>query len=71
MNFSVSFLFASFVFSVIGFWAFRQGKAKGNIHFVVVGILLMVYTYVTSNVYLDWGIGAALCGLLYYSRNEE
>ncbi len=65
MNFSASSLLASFVFGVFGLWAFRRGKSSSSAHYMLIGIAMMLYTYFTHNVYLDWGIGAGLGYLLY------
>ncbi|MBC7419777.1 MAG: hypothetical protein H7328_03525 [Bdellovibrio sp.] len=65
MNFSISSIIAGFIFSVIGFWMLREAKKKSDLRLVVIAILLIAYTYFTPNPYLDWGVGAALCGLAY------
>ena len=66
MGFSISSLMAGFLFSVIGWWAFREGKRRTNIPVVVLGIILMMYTFFTPNAWSTWLVGAALCGLTYY-----
>lgn len=62
---SISSMFASFVFSVIGFWLFKQGRSRSEVRLMLIGLAMMVYTYVTSSPAADWGIGVALCGLAY------
>ncbi len=57
---------AGFVFSVIGFYVFREGKRKINYSLVFIGIALMLYSYFTHGPWQDWGIGVALCGAAKY-----
>ena len=70
MNFSVSSLMASLIFGIIGWYLFSHGRKNANNHFVVIGIALMVYPYLTKGPLADWGIGAGLCGLAYYYKNR-
>lgn len=62
---SISSLMASFIFSVIGLWLFREGKRRTEARLMLIGIAMMLYTYVTSSPIADWGIGLALSGLAY------
>lgn len=68
MNFSVSSIFAGLVFSVIGLYVFRIGKRETNITLIVLGLVLMLYTYFTKTAAQDWLIGAGLCGISYYFK---
>ncbi len=68
MNFSISSLFAGLIFSVIGLYVFRVGKRETNITLIVLGLVLMLYTYFTKSAAQDWLIGAALCGISYYFK---
>lgn len=69
MNFSVSSLLAGFVFGVFGFWAVREGKNSGNFQQILLGIVMIVYTYFVDNMYLEWGLGAALLYLVFQVRS--
>lgn len=62
---SMSSIMASFIFSVIGFWLFREGKRRSEVKLMLVAIGLMGYSYFTSSPAADWGIGLGLCGLGY------
>ncbi len=60
MNFSLPVLVASFVFGVLGFYFIKRARKNGNILQLIVGLILCVFPYPMENVYLIWGIGAAL-----------
>jgi len=60
MNFSVSALAAGFFFGVWGVYFLRRGKSQEHVPSVVIGVALIAYPYFIENVYLLWGIGAAL-----------
>lgn len=70
LDFSISGLLASLIFSVLGFWVFKEGKRRNNLHWLVIGIFLMVYTYFVNSIYLDWGVGVVLVYGAYHFRNE-
>lgn len=69
LDFSVSSLIAGFIFGVIGFWLFKQGKKNVNNPVVVIGMLLMIFPIFVSGAWANWGIGSGLCGLAYYFWN--
>jgi hypothetical protein len=58
-------LLASVLIGSVGMGLFVYGKRQRRGPHLVVGVLLMVYPYLVPNVALMFGIGAALCGLLY------
>jgi hypothetical protein len=64
-DFSIASLIPSFVFGVFGFWMIRQSRARGNPSLLIVGVLMLGYTYFVSNAWLDWGIGIGLCYWAY------
>ena len=66
--FSAANLIGNLFFSGIGFVAFVYGRKQGLWKPCVIGIVLMVYPYFVSNVWLMYGIGAALSFALYYFR---
>jgi drug/metabolite transporter (DMT)-like permease len=62
-------LFASLMFGVIGFAAFRYGKKHALWSPMAIGLVLMVYPYFVSQTWLLYAIGAALCIGLYGLRD--
>lgn len=62
---SMSSFMASFLFSVIGFWLFKEGRRRSEVRLALIGVSLMGYSYFTSSPAADWGIGLGLCGLAY------
>lgn len=64
-GFSVGSLFAGLVFGVLGMWLIKRGKSEAHIPFVVIGLVLIVYPYFITNVYLVWAIGV---GLLFVAK---
>lgn len=65
MQISVSSLIAGILFSSIGLWMLREGRKKFDNRIVVLGVLLMAYSYFTPNPWFDWGVGSALCYAAY------
>lgn len=61
-------LFASVLFSVLGFAAFRYGKKYGLWPPLAIGLTLMVYPYFVTQVWLIYLIGCVLCGALFVMR---
>ena len=64
----MSSLIASFIFSVIGLYVFKQGKKLSNAPQIFVGLALMIYSYFTPTPLLTWAVGIILCGVAYYYR---
>ena len=72
MDFSLpsgAYLFGSFLFSLIGFAAFRYGKKMTNMAVMLTGVVLMVYPYLVSATWLLYAVGAGLCVALYWFRD--
>lgn len=65
LNITISSLFAGLLFSSIGLWMIREGRHKADNRIVVIGVLLMGYSYFTPNPFFDWGVGIALCLTAY------
>lgn len=65
LSLSVSSVMAGLLFGAIGLWVLRQGKLKADVRIIVIGVLLMGYTYFTPNPWFDWGVGGALCYITY------
>ncbi|MGZ3770735.1 MAG: hypothetical protein ACXVCP_06130 [Bdellovibrio sp.] len=66
MNFSVSSLIAGLIFSVVGFWLFKEARRRANLELVVISIVMMIYPMFTSGPWQDWGVGIGLCLLAKY-----
>jgi hypothetical protein len=66
MSFSASYLIAGFIFGVVGFYLFREGKRRLNYQILFIGVGLMVYPLFVTNDWMIWIVGAGLCGLAYY-----
>ncbi|MES2019399.1 MAG: hypothetical protein V4484_23155 [Pseudomonadota bacterium] len=65
---SAAYLFGGFIFSVIGFAAFRYGKKMESMNAMLIGVALMLFSYFISATWLLYLIGAALCAALYVFR---
>jgi hypothetical protein len=61
-------LFASLIFGVIGFVAFRYGKKSALIVPMILGITLMVYPYFVPETWLIYAIGCALTAAIWFFR---
>jgi predicted alpha/beta hydrolase len=62
----LSTIFASLIFSVVGLFVFRLGKREGQLKLMIIGVVLMTYTYFTGNVWADWLVGLGLSALAYF-----
>jgi hypothetical protein len=60
-----STLFVIIVFSAVGLAAFRHGKSESNMLCLVMGIVLMVYSYFVEGLTLNLLIGAALSAAVW------
>lgn len=47
-------------FSLMGFWAIKEGRRETNIKQLLLGIVLVAYTYFVPQAWLVWLIGAGL-----------
>ena len=66
---SAAELFASILFSTIGFAAFMYGKKSAHFQPMLVGVALMIYPYFISGTALLYGVGIVLCAALYWWRD--
>lgn len=66
MSFAESFLF-SIIFGAIGLAAMGYGKTTSQPKLMIIGAVLMGYTYVVTDPWLTLGIGIALCVSLWYA----
>ncbi len=65
MDFSVSAIFSSLIFSAVGYYVFREGKKRSDLWIMLTGGALMIYSYITHGPLADWGVGIALSLLAY------
>ena len=63
-----AYLIGAIVFSLIGYFAYQQGKHKGLKSTRWLGMALMLYTFVVSDTVAMYAVGLALCGTLYVWR---
>jgi len=56
------------LFSLVGFAAWRYGKAVQRPAIRWLGLALMLYSYFTSPTWLLYGVGLALCGAIWWNR---
>ena len=68
-GFSWGKLIGCFVFSGVGLIAFSYGKKAGNFKPLLIGIILMVYSYFLISTFWLYAVGIGLCLLLYYWRD--
>ncbi len=61
-------LFGMILFSLIGIWAIKEGRREANIKQLLLGFGLVVYSYLTGDPWLVWGIGAVLTFLVFKVR---
>lgn len=66
---SPAVLFAGILFGLVGFIAFRYGRKNILIGPMVIGLALMVFPYFVGPTWAVYGVGVALCGLLYFWRD--
>ena len=60
-------LFVSLFPSGIGFVMFVYGKKQERWPYLVAGLVLMVYPYFTTSLAALIGVGALICGALWYA----
>jgi hypothetical protein len=62
-------LFASLIFGIVGFAAFRYGKKSALVVPMILGIVLMVYPYFVPETWMIYAIGSALTFAAWHFRN--
>jgi len=62
-------LFGSLLFGAVGLGAFIYGKKMASYKPMVIGIVLMAYTYFVPQTWLVYTIGCTLCLVLYVFRD--
>ena len=58
---SPAYIFASVLFGLLGFAAFRYGKKAERPLTRWLGLALMLYPYVVTETWMVYAVGAALC----------
>jgi len=67
MNLDPTWVFLSLIPGGIGFVLFVYGKKLSRRPHRVAGLLLMIYPYFTTSVAPLVGVGALICGALWYA----
>ena len=62
-------LLGGFLFSGIGFIAFKYGRSRGGTRAMALGVALMVYPYFMPNTVAVYAVGAALVATLILFRD--
>ena len=58
---SMGYIVGAVVFSIIGYAIYRLGRRTKNIYLALLGVGLMLFTYVVTDTFLVYSIGAGLC----------
>ena len=58
---SAWYIVGSLLFSTIGIFVFRLGRRTKNTYVVVLGVVLIVYKYAVTNVFMIFVMGGCLC----------
>ena len=70
MNFDPYTLLAGLIFGTIGWGAFSYGRKLELWKPKAIGLTLMAYPYVCTNIWALWGIGVALLVILWFHHDE-
>ena len=66
-----AYIFGAIVFGIIGFVAYRFGKKTERNKTKWLGVVMMLYPYVTgSDTRLLYAVGIILCVAIYFYRHE-
>jgi hypothetical protein len=66
---SPAYIVGAIVFGLVGWAAFRRGRAGGRKTTLWLGVALMVYPYLVPGTLALYLVGLALCAGLYVDRN--
>lgn len=66
---SPAYLFGAILFGIIGYVAYRRGKAVSRSELKWLGLGLMVYPYAVSATWMLWAVGIALSAWVYFKWN--
>jgi hypothetical protein len=65
LDFDANALLASLFLGCVGFVCFVYGKRQARLPQMLAGVVLSIYPYFVSNVWLMLGIGAAVIGAMW------
>lgn len=68
---SPAYIFGCILFSLVGYVAWRWGKAMRNPRVKWLGVALMFYGYVAGPTWALYGIGIALCVAVWWYRGAR
>ncbi|HEX5037326.1 MAG TPA: hypothetical protein VFX30_09240 [bacterium] len=68
MPIDMTTLFVGFLFSGIGFVAWRYGRHRQSVRHLVLAAVLMVYGYFIPNLWAQVGIGSVLVFFLFWPK---
>lgn len=57
------------MFSLLGFWAVKEGRREANIKQLLLGIVLVGYSYILTETWLVWVIGISLTVAVFKVRD--
>jgi hypothetical protein len=67
---SPAYLAGLIIFSILGYGAWRYGKQAERPVIRWGGLVLMLYSYLTSETWLLYAVGVGICGTMYAFRNR-
>lgn len=56
------------LFSMLGLWAFKEGRREANIKLLLMGIALVGYSYFTPQTWVVWVAGIGLTVVAFKVR---
>ncbi|MEK7764770.1 MAG: hypothetical protein AAB368_00900 [bacterium] len=68
MSFSMSAIVGGVLFSAIGVFLLRRGKAEANVWSLITGVGLLLFPYFVGDGLELWGIGVGLIALAWIKR---
>ena len=70
MSFDTSSLFVSLIVSSVGFVLLAYGKKQQRLPQVFAGLALMIYPYFVDGWLAMAGVGAIICGALWFAVRQ-
>jgi hypothetical protein len=68
-DFSAAKILAYIIFGAIGFAIFLYGKKSKSFRHMIIGAVLMAYSYFISGTFFLYFVGIALIAILYFWRD--
>lgn len=69
-SFSPLNILGGFIFSTIGWGAWRYGRQLDRWKPVAIGLALMIYPLFCAYAWETWLVGTGLCGVLWFHHDE-